>query len=470
MSDSIRAALEQPLTVVRYGPDGLPMVDAQGHFVTDQVSWGVATAAIESLYQASQGAPSSSSPAGLGYEVGGPGQFNVHANSISLGNTYGILTTGVGDRQGNHRFANLAPYTPSGASLNVTVDGNLEMSASTIASLGGGDVTVTSTGGSLTLGSQDLADLQREIIRAHGLGLGIYSSSFGDVKVTALQNIDVNSSRIATYNGGNISVKSLEGDVNAGNGDAILTPIVSYYVSEGVKAEFNESVFGSGIMATTLIDPSRVPGSPALPGNILVETPQGNIVANQGGILQAVLNGSLLPGPTITLIAGTRSAGDLVGFAGNIQLGDSGVIGGTVNLDANGDITGLVISRQNSTINAAQSFNGTVLAGGTANLSAGGNIAGTIIGIGGVNASGGAGVSATVLGQNVSVNGGASESTLGTTATATSVGQSASQQANTDAKQEVAGGQQPDDEQKNKGKRPVITRRSRVTVILPKTT
>jgi hypothetical protein len=352
----------------------------------------------------------------------------------------------------------------------VTVDGNLEMSASTIASLGGGDVAVTSTGGSLTLGSQDLADLQREIIRAHGLGLGIYSSSFGDVKVTALQNIDVNSSRIATYNGGNISVKSLEGDVNAGNGDAILTPIVSYYVSEGVKAEFNESVFGSGIMATTLIDPSRVPGSPALPGNILVETPQGNIVANQGGILQAVLNGSLLPGPTITLIAGTRPSGGSAGFAGNIQLGDSGVIGGTVNLDANGDITGLVISRQNSTINAAQSFNGTVLAGGTANLSAGGNIAGTIIGIGGVSASGGAGVSATVLGQNVSVNGGQSESTLGTTATATSVGQSASQQANTDAKQEVAGGQQQDDDKKNKGKRPIITRRSRVTVILPKTT
>src|SRR5207245_2438388 len=108
------------------------------------------------------------------------------------------------------------------------------------------------------------------------------------------------------------------------------------------------------------------------------------ITANQGGILQSVLNGNLLPGPKITLVAGTRPDAGPVAYPGNIALGDSGVIGGTVNLDANGDITGLIISRQDSTINAAQSFSGTVLSGGTANLAAGGSVSGTIIGIGGV--------------------------------------------------------------------------------------
>jgi filamentous hemagglutinin family protein len=470
MSDAVRAALEQPVTVVRYGPDGLPVVDAHGHFVTDRISWGVAVAAIETLYQASAGAPSASSVSGLGYEVGGPGQFNVHAGSISLGNVYGIMTTGVGDKQGNGRFANLAPYTPVGATLNVTVDGNLEMSASTIAALGGGSVNVTSTGGSMTLGSQDLADLQQQIVSSHGMALGIYTSGLGNVNVTALGDINIESSRIASYNGGNISVKSLEGNVNAGNGGSMLTPIVTYYVDArtGLASQFRESVFGSGIIATTLADPSQVPGSPRLPGNITVETPRGDIVANQGGILQTVTNGKLLPGPTITLVAGTMPSDGSPGYAGNIELGNSGVIGGTVNLQANGNITGLVISRQDSTINAARSFSGTVLSGGTANLSAGGTISGIIIGVGGVNASGGAGVTATVLSQNAAVNGGQSESTLGTTAATSAVSRSASQEANTEAKQQVASGESQADDDKKKVRKPVLTKRSRVTVVLPK--
>ena len=59
-----------------------------------------------------------------------------------------------------------------------------------------------------------------------------------------------------------------------------------------------------------------------------------------------------------------------------------------MNVTANGNINGLVISRQNTTINAAQSFSGTVLSGGTANLAAGGSISGTIVGVGGISASG----------------------------------------------------------------------------------
>jgi len=244
---------------------------------------------------------------------------------------------------------------------------------------------------------------------------------------------------------------------------------VNYFVdSSGQPAAFREYASGSGILAATLTDPSQVPGSPSLPGNIAVTTPQGNIIANQGGILQTVLNGTLLPGPTVTLVAGTRPTAGSAGYAGNIQLGNSGVIGGTVNLDANGNITGLVISKQDTTINAAQSFSGTVVAGGTANLAAGGPIIGIIVGIGGVNASGGAGVSATVLSQNASVNGAQAASTLGTSANATSAAQSASQQSSSDAKQVASADKKEDDSGKKTGKRPLLTKRSRVTVILPK--
>jgi hypothetical protein len=404
----------------------------------------------------------------LGYRIGGPGQFNVQAGSISLGNTYGILSCGVGDVAGN-RYSNLAPYTPEGATLNVTVDGKLDMLTSTIAAVGGGDVNVTSLGGSLDLGSQELFNTKRSI------AFGIFTSGSGDVNVTALGDVQVNGSRIAAYNGGSISVESLEGNVDAGNGGTTFVNVPVFFVDPvtGQAGSYRELVFGSGIVATTLVKPSKVPDGAKAPGDITVNTPQGDIIASRGGITQVALNGNVSGGPTINLTAGTAPVGkpgspDYVpGITGNIDLGDSGVIGGTVNVTANGNVNGLVISRQNSTINAAQSFNGTVLSGGTANLSAGGSISGTVIGVGGVNASGGEGVTATVLGQNVSVNGGAAQSTLGTSAAATSTSQSAAQQANSDTQQQVAGNEEQNDDEKKKGKQPTLKRTKRVTVILP---
>jgi hypothetical protein len=87
-----------------------------------------------------------------------------------------------------------------------------------------------------------------------------------------------------------------------------------------------------------------------------------------------------------------------------------------------------------------------------------------------VSASGGQGVSAALLSQNVSVAGGQAQSTLGTTAAATATGQSASAQANSDTRQQLAGSSDLDDSNKKKpgSKAPVLTRRTgRVTVILP---
>ena len=455
MPYNVRSALEMPLTVLRYGPDGFPVLDANRHFVTDQITW-LPASVIEQLYQASLGAPSPSSPAQLGYRLGGPGFFDVQAGSISLGNSYGILTSGAGDPAGS-RFGDLARLSPEGASINVTVAGDLDMITSTIASLGGGNVNVTSTGGSIDLGSQELFSISRSV------GLGLYTAARGDVSVTALGNIDVNGSRIAAYDGGNISVTSLQGDVNAGSGGTTFVSIPVFYVDPVTHKSqlYQQLVFGSGIVANTLVKPDAVPGSATQPGNITVQTPEGNILASLGGIVQEALNGNVAAGPTITLIAGTPG-----GHTGNIDLGESGVIGGTINAQANGNITGLVISRQNSTINAAQSFSGTVLSGGTANLSAGGTISGTIVGIGGVTASGGQGISATLLSQNVSV-GGQTQSTLGTSSSATAASQSAAQQANTETQQMASNNDLEDDKKKGQ-KPPVLVRRvGRVTVILP---
>ena len=460
MSQTILNALNQPLTMLRYGPDGYPLVDSTGHFVTDQINW-VAPASIQSLYIASQGAPSLGNSGGA-YVVGGTGTFNVQAASISLGNSFGILSLGNGQLAGAD-YSYLTPYlqTRPGTAINVTVSGDLEMPSSTIAALGGGDVNVVSTGGSMDLGSQYLVDFEAEIMREDNLGLGIYTSGGGDVNVTAQGTINIDSSRIATFNGGDIFIESLAGNVNAGSGGNVAIPINVFSAKASLPTQPFEQVYANGIVVLTLVNASQVPGSAQVPGNITVKTPQGDIFASQGGILQEALNGNISAGPTITLDAGSQ------GHIGNIDLGDSGVIGGTVDISANGNITGLVISRQNSNVNAGQSFSGTVLSGGTANLSAGGTVSGTVIGAAGVNASGGGGVTASLLGQNVSVNGGAAQSTLGTSASATSASQSAAGTASSDAKQQVAGDNTTDDDQKKK-KQPTLQRMKRVTVILPK--
>jgi hypothetical protein len=348
--------------------------------------------------------------------------------------------------------------------VNVTIDGDLNLLTSTIAALGGGDVNVISTLGSMDLGSQELFNVPR------GVALGVYTSGRGNVNVSAFGNIDINGSRVAAYNGGSIAIKSLTGNVNAGSGGTTFVSVPVTYVdpATGLAGYYEEEVFGSGIVANTLVKPGKVPGSASVPGNIRIETPQGSIFASQGGIVQEALNGNVSAGPTITLVAGTRPTATDPGHKGNIDLGDSGVIGGTVNIDANGNITGLVISRQNSSINAAQSFSGTVLSGGTANLSAGGSISGTVVGIGGVNASGGQGITAALLGQNVSVGGAAAQSTLGNTATATSASQAAAAQTASDAKEKLTSNASEDEDSKKKTKGPMLVRRTgRVTVILP---
>jgi filamentous hemagglutinin family protein len=463
MSQGLFQELTEPLVVLQYGANGFPLVDATGHFITQQIDW-VPNAQIQTLFTESQ----SSVPLGsgqLGYRLGGPGTFDVTADSISLGNSYGILSCGVADPQGglsgNH-YANLASMTPTGATINVTVTGDLDMLTSTIAAIGGGNVNVTSLNGSMDLGSEELFGTSRQ------LGFGVFTSGAGNVNVTADQDVDVDGSRIAAFDGGDVFVESLNGDVNAGSGGATITGVVTTFVNPltGKAGNYPEDVFGSGILAYTLTDPSAVPGAAANPGNITVLTPKGDIVASLGGILQEALNGNVAAGPTITLTAGSP------GNPGNIDLGDSGVIGGTVNLTANGNINGLVISRQDSTINAAQNFSGTVLSAGTATLAAAGSISGTVIGVGGVSAtSGSQSVTASLLGQNVSVNGGAATSTLGTSAAASAASQSAANQANADTQQQVASNNNSDQDDllKKKGRNPILTKRvSRVTVILPK--
>ena len=486
MTDYVRSIMEGTLTVIKLDSSGNPEIQpgqaslgqnpSQYYFVTTTVNFFPASV-IETLYNNSQVSVANAQTLAPGFQIGGPGQFTLKAGSMDLGASGGIVSWGSADGAqslGGINYASLGSLTDNaGASVNVTVAGDLDMLTSTIASINGGTVTVDSTDGAINLG---LAGLALSPPNAGNLAYGIYAAGAGDVSVTANGSINIDTARIATFNGGDVTVVSNHGDVNAGDG-ANMDLLVPYYFYDSKTGLGNNGTiqgprpYGSGILAISpteqyQVSPGTAKGGAELPGNITVETPNGNIVSTLGGIAQFALNGNVASGPAIDLTAGTVGV-KATTSQGNIDLGQGGVIGGSVNLSAQGNISGLIVSRQGTTLNAVENINVTVLSVGPTVVAAGGDIKGTLVSVGGLSASG-QNISATMLSSSVSANGGASQNSLGT-ATASAASQSAANQSNNETKQEVANNTGTDDDQNKKKSQSLLQRVKRVTVILPKT-
>jgi hypothetical protein len=466
---TINNATYGKLYVIRFDASGLPVVQ-NNHLVLDPVTF-VSQGTINALYTDSL---KNSTSTALGMQIGGPGKFDINAGSLSLGNSQGIISCGIGGTVLNSvamdiNFNSVSPLTDAGASVEVNIAGNLDMLTSRIASLYGGDVSVNA-GGNMNLGSQ-------EIPSGHEAdAYGIYTTGVSDVNVTANGNIDINGSRIAAFNGGNVFVESFDGNVSVGSGGNtyVDVPLVGPASLPGWTPNnapnnyfLDYQIYGSGIVATSLPQSYQPSGLDILPGNITVKTPRGDIVSSDAGILQYAQDGSTAGGPTITLEAGTPAQNGNPAISGNIDLGHSGIIGGTVNLTAQGNITGLVISRQDSSINSAGNFSGTLLSAGSANVSAGGSVSGTIIGVTGANVTGSSLSGLSVLSQNANANGTKSDS-LGTSATGSDAGNSAAGANSQEAARQVASNDTEDDEKKKKdgkGGQGLVRRNSRVRIL-----
>ena len=466
-------------TVLKINSTGSPLVNANGQLQTSTYTFNAAPQ-ISTLYQESLAVGSTTTPQ-IGYQIGGPGKFDVTAATLDLGNSSGILSFGFGDGspfQGIN-YASLlgvsGTLAAGGAAVNVNVSGNISMATSAIGSLDGGNVTVNA-GGEIDL-SQGTFVFQTSDC------YGIYTSGHSDVSVTAGGTVNIGSARIAAFNGGNVSVESLTGDVNAGVGANLALTVYGAFInpSTGLPAwtEFGNltdaaslqadpAPYGSGVIAILPTPKYQTPGGNSDPGNIIIQTPDGNINSTFGGISQFALNAVAGGGAIIDLIAGTPGIKSNAS-QGNIDLGGP-IIGQTVDVTYTGNFNGILIAQGNANV-TGQNFSGVLLAGGTANISASGSISGTVVGIGGINASGGGTDSASLISENVSA-GGVTTSTLATYSTGTSASSSAAQQATSSAQQQMAANSSSDsDNSDDKKKKPGIMQRlKRVTVILPKST
>jgi hypothetical protein len=288
--------------------------------------------ALLALYNALGAAPSGA----IGYSIGGGGQFNISARNLDLGTSTGINSLGVGLYAVSGIGYPLANYFTRGADISVNLSGTLTMYSSAIASFNSGNIHINAEG-DINIGSEDYS------ITSLG-NRGIYSGAPGDISVFADGDIIVNGSRIAAYDGGNITVESLTGNVDAGTGGMGYVNAGFFKVNPATHqvTAFSPVIPGNGIMATTF------PTDAETIGNIGILAAQ-DILLGCNAITQTPLNGTSGSASTITLQAG-----------GNISNngGCAAVIGaGTVNITADGVIYGVIVG---SPLNAQ--VNGTNLA------------------------------------------------------------------------------------------------------------
>jgi filamentous hemagglutinin family protein len=472
LTASVAAQLENnSFDVLVVNAQGNPILTTGGNLQTTPYSFNIKNwaADIATLYTESLNDENASSLE-LGLQIGGPGKFNVTAGSINLGGANGIISAGFGTYQfGSPDYATLeglcGTVDSGGAAVNVTVtSGDLDMINSAICSLDGGNVNVNVASGAVELSPG-------AFVFPIDTCYGIWTSGHSDVSVTANGDINIGSSRIATFNGGNVLVESYNGDVDCGFGANIALDVPGIAILNGVptSVEFgnlqnlasllsNPAPYGSGILSEYPTLKYQTPGASG-PGNITVETPNGNINSLLGGISQFALDAKLGAGPTVTLVAGTTGV-PATADEGNILLGNGLVLGGNVSLKATGKIQAAVISQHNTEI-VAPAFSGIILSGGTVSGQVG-SMQGVAVGISGIDVQGNTS-GATLLSQNVSVNG-AAQSTLGTSANATAASQAAAQQSSGLAASQATVVNNGDEDRKKKKKATVKV--GRVTVIL----
>ena len=443
-------------SVIVANTQGIPILDANGHIQVTTYSFAGATA-IASLDTESQ---NSRTTQGLGFLIGGPGQFNITAASMDLGYSPGILSYGFGGPYSSLEGVSGTPAS-GGAAVNVTVGGSINLITSAIASLDGGNVNVHA-GGQMDL-SQGTFDFGTSAC------YGIYTSGHSDVSVTAGGDINVGSGCIATFNGGNVFVESYTGSVNAGTGANKALVVDGAYLDANGQPAFTEfgdltdassllvnpAPYGSGILAEYPTLKYQAPGGSGQPGNITVLTPNGNINAGRGGIAQFALDNSIAGGPIVTLIAGTEGT-PATDQQGNMNFGSGGVLGGTINIKATGKVTGQLVARQSVSVNTPGIVN--IVAIGPVISVVAPTVTGLLVGPI-VNVSGGNGMGPTVIATS-----GSAGNTIGTSANATASSQAAAQQSSQADTQQVASGNSVDNGKKEK--KPALRKVSRVTVLL----
>ncbi len=201
--------------------------------------------------------------------------------------------------------------------------GDINMTASQISTTGGGDIHVLAMG-ALNAGKTAMGSSLKST--------GIFTSTGGKVNVFAYGDVNVNESRIMTFQGGDITVWSDRGNINAGRGSKAVvnagTPVYTCDKSTGVcSLKFTPPAVGSGIRGVSYAPGDNLPAPP--PGDIYLFAPQGFIDAGEAGIS----GGKIFVGAvTVLNVQNISFSAGSVGVPTQTQSVNFGALSGTTNI------------------------------------------------------------------------------------------------------------------------------------------
>jgi hypothetical protein len=182
----------------------------------------------------------------------------VFFNELLLSGRAANSGTGVGFAQGYTAIDALFPGSRGSAS---PYSGNLTLSSSQIYTDDGGDINILVPGGKIDVG---LANPPPGIPVKPASSLGIVAEGAGDIDIYSLGDVNVNTSRIFTLGGGNILIWSTLGSIDAGNGSksslSVPPPQITIDKTGAVTLNFGASLAAGSGIRTIQINSEVPPG------------------------------------------------------------------------------------------------------------------------------------------------------------------------------------------------------------------
>nr|WP_319395362.1 filamentous haemagglutinin family protein [uncultured Desulfobacter sp.] len=163
-------------------------------------------------------------------------------------------------------------------------DGNISLVNSTIYTSGGSGSILMFATGAIDVGLSSVDPPPKYSTSSSGSDSsktsGIFTRGGGDIKLFASGDINVNQSRVMTFNSGDIDIWSDHGNINAGMGSTVAYASSDTYTVvdyDGTRSlQYNPPATGSGIRATATSTDEL--------GDVYVTAPDGIIDAGEAGI------------------------------------------------------------------------------------------------------------------------------------------------------------------------------------------
>lgn len=188
---------------------------------------------------------------------------NVFFNELLLSGRAANSGSGVGFTQGYAAIDALYPGSRSATTSAANpYGGNLDLITSQIYTLSGGNISILVPGGATDVG---LAYTPAGLIQKQASELGIVAEGAGNVDIYALGDVNVNASRIFTLGGGNILIWSDEGSIDAGNGSksslSVPPPVILIHADGTISLDYGASLAAGSGIRTIETNPSVPPGN-----------------------------------------------------------------------------------------------------------------------------------------------------------------------------------------------------------------